>query len=232
MENDFFAKKSKSQAVTKVTNKPTIRKVKTQLHDLLEENEEEMQEEEDIQNISFSLSNCDDMNDLLDNFSNKSEEKFELEYESTTNEEGLELIEDFLKESTKQILNNKKGFDEDVKKISNEFYNNLIKNINIQKDIKKNIKPHYLDKTKNTNYMTKSESITSDEQTKFKNDLIGQTFENKDGDVYGKVFSLKSKNSLISREKNSSQYIAEEDEEDKIIEIKKKRVQKQDEKNL
>ena len=231
MENDFFAKKSKSQAVTKVTNKPTIRKVKTQLHDLLEENEEEMQEEEDIQNISFSLSNCDDMNDLLDNFSNKSEEKFELEYESTTNEEGLELIEDFLKESTKQILNNKKGFDEDVKKISNEFYNNLIKNINIQKDIKKNIKPHYLDKTKNTNYMTKSESITSDEQTKFKNDLIGQTFENKDGDVYGKVFSLKSKNSLISREKNSSQYIAEEDEEDKIIEIKKKkRVQKKDEK--
>ena len=231
MENDFFAKKSKSQAVTKVTNKPTIRKVKTQLHDLLEENEEEMQEEEDIQNISFSLSNCDDMNDLLDNFSNKSEEKFELEYESTTNEEGLELIEDFLKESTKQILNNKKGFDEDVKKISNEFYSNLIKNINIQKDIKKNIKPHYLDKTKNTNYMTKSESITSDEQTKFKNDLIGQTFENKDGDVYGKVFSLKSKNSLISREKNSSQYIAEEDEEDKIIEIKKKkRVQKNDEK--
>ena len=229
MENDFFAKKSKSQAVTKVTNKPTIRKVKTQLHDLLEENEEEMQEEEDIQNISFSLSNCDDMNDLLDNFSNKSEEKFELEYESTTNEEGLELIEDFLKESTKQILNNKKGFDEDVKKISNEFYNNLIKNINIQKDIKKNIKPHYLDKTKNTNYMTKSESITSDEQTKFKNDLIGQTFENKDGDIYGKVFSLKSKNSLISREKK---YIAEEDEEDKIIEIKKKRVQKKDEKNL
>jgi len=230
MENDFFAKKSKSQAVTKVTNKPTIRKVKTQLHDLLEENEEEMQEEEDIQNISFSLSNCDDMNDLLDNFSNKSEEKFELEYESTTNEEGLELIEDFLKESTKQILNNKKGFDEDVKKISNEFYSNLIKNINIQKDIKKNIKPHYLDKTKNTNYMTKSESITSDEQTKFKNDLIGQTFENKDGDIYGKVFSLKSKNSLISREKNSSQYIAEEDEEDKIIEIKKKIVQKKDEK--
>ena len=232
MENDFFAKKSKSQAVTKVTNKPTIRKVKTQLHDLLEENEEEMQEEEDIQNISFSLSNCDDMNDLLDNFSNKSEEKFELEYESTTNEEGLELIEDFLKESTKQILNNKKGFDEDVKKISNEFYNNLIKNINIQKDIKKNIKPHYLDKTKNTNYMTKSESITSDEQTKFKNDLIGQTFENKDGDIYGKVFSLKSKNSLISREKNSSQYIAEEDEEDKIIEIKKKKIQKKNEKNL
>ena len=38
---------------------------------------------------------------------------------------------------------------------------------------KKNIKPHYLDKTKNTNYMTKSESINSDEQIKFKNDLIG-----------------------------------------------------------
>ena len=160
MENDFFAKKSKSQAATKVANKPVIRKVKTQLHDLLEENEEEMQEEEDIQNISFSLSNCDDMNDLLYNFSNKSE----LEYENIINEEGLELIENFLKESTKQILNNKKGFDEDIKKINNEFYSNLIKNINIQKDNKKNIKPHYLDKIKNTNYMTKSESIISDEQ--------------------------------------------------------------------
>ena len=164
MENDFFAKKSKSQAATKVANKPAIRKVKAQLHDLLEENEEEMQEEEDIQNISFSLSNYDDMNDLLYNFSNKSEEKVELEYQNIINEEGLELKENFLKESTQQIWNNKKGFDEDIKKISNEFYSNLIKNINIQKDNKKNIKPHYLDKIKNTNYMTKSESIISDEQ--------------------------------------------------------------------
>ena len=72
------------------------------------------------------------MNDLLEVFSNKSnksEEKIELEYESTTNDEGLELIEDFLRESTKQILNSKKGTDEDVKKMSSEFYSDLIQDV-------------------------------------------------------------------------------------------------------
>lgn len=213
----------KSQNPSEVTKKISYKKAKSQLIDLLEEkNEEENPEEEDIQNVSFSLSNCDDMNDLLDNFSDKSDEKIELEFESTTNKESVELIEDFLKESTKQILNSKKGFDDEVKKMSSDFYSDLVKNVNIQKDIKKNIKPHYLDKTKNTNYMTKSESITSDEQIKFKNDLIGQNYENKEHDIFGKVFSLKSKNS-VSREKNSSQFNGEEDEEDKIIQIVKKK---------
>ena len=223
--NDFFQKKSKSTMPKEKPEKSinTIKKVKTQFYDLLEENEDEIkEEEEDIQNISFSLSNCDDMNDLLDNFSNKSDEKVELEYESTTNEEGIKLIEDYLTESTKQILNSKKGLDEDVKKMSNEFYSNLVKNINIQKYIKKNVKPHYLDKTKNTNYMTKSESINSDEQIKFKNDLIGQTMENKENFAFGKVFSLKSKNS-ISGGKISYQNVDEEEQDEKIIEIKKKK---------
>ena len=141
--NDFFQKKSKSQAIPKEKiekNNNPIKRVKSQFYDLLEENEEEMKEEEDIQNISFSLSNCDDMNDLLDNFSNKSDEKVEIEYKSTTNEEGIKLIEDFLTESTKQILNSRKGLDEDVKKMSNEFYSNLLKNINIQKYAKKKYK--------------------------------------------------------------------------------------------
>ena len=230
--NDFFQKKSKSQAIPKEKvdkNINPIKRVKSQFYDLLEENEEE-KEEEDIQNISFSLSNCDDMNDLLDNFSNKSDEKVEVEYESTTNEEGIKLIEDFLTESTKQILNSKKGLDEDVKKMSNEFYSNLVKNINIQKYAKKNIKPHYLDKTKNTNYMTKSESINSDEQTKFKNDLIGQSLENKENYAFGKVFSLKSKNSISGGGKISSQIIDEDEQDDKIIEIKRKKKGKINEK--
>ena len=229
-KENFFQKKSKSQAYIKVQSKVPLKKLKTQLNDLIEVNEDEAPEEEDIQNLSFSLSNCEDMNDLLEVFSNKSnksEEKIELEYESTTNDEGLELIEDFLRESTKQILNSKKGIDEDVKKMSSEFYSDLIQNLNIPKD-KKNDKQVYLDKTKNTNYMTKSESITSDDQIRFKNDLIGK--ENKDSDYhfgYGKVSSLKSKTSM-SNERNSSQYFGEENEEDKIIEIRKKKVKKSD----
>ena len=202
-------------------------KIKGQLQDLVEEKEEEISGEEDKQNISFSLSNCNDMDDLLENFSQKSDEKIALEFENTTNEEGLLLINDFLKESTKQLLNSKKGFDEDVKKMSTEFYGDLIKNFNNQRYLKKNNKPHYLDKTKNTNYMTKSESITSEEVTKFKNDLIGQTFENKDGENgFGKINTLKSKGSTF-HEKVSSSFIEEDDdEEENIIEIKKKKVVK------
>ena len=202
-------------------------KIKGQLQDLVEEKEEEISGEEDKQNISFSLSNCNDMDDLLENFSQKSDEKIELEFENTTNEEGLLLINDFLKESTKQLLNSKKGFDEDVKKMSTEFYGDLIKNFNNQRYLKKNNKPHYLDKTKNTNYMTKSESITSEEVTKFKNDLIGQTFENKDGENgFGKINTLKSKGSTFHERVSSSFIEEDDDEEENIIEIKKKKVVK------
>ena len=100
--------------------------------------------------LKKKLKECDDLKEL-DNFSNKSDEKLEFEYESTTNEEGLEMIEDFLKESTRQILNNKKGFDEDVKKMSDNFYTDLIKNIS-EKDPKRKFKNYPLDKTKNTNF--------------------------------------------------------------------------------
>ena len=204
MDNSFFQKKSKSQSISKNTKQQAIRKIKSSLNDLIEVNEDENNEEEEIQNISFSLSNCDDMNELLDNFSIKSEEKFDIEYVSTTNEEGIELISDFLKENTKQILNNRKGFDEEIKKMSSDFYTDLISNINI-KDTKKG--PVYLD-TKNSNYNTKAESI---------NDLIGHTFENNKNDTaYGKLMSLKSKNS-------SSNFIEGDDEEEKIIEIRKKK---------
>ena len=64
------------------------------LNELQEQNEEyleEEEEEEDIQDISFELSNLNDMNDLLDNFSNKSDDKVELEFESTKKEEGIEF---------------------------------------------------------------------------------------------------------------------------------------------
>ena len=197
MDQGNIKKKTKSQQIARVQSKIALKKIKTQLNDLIEVNEDEVPEDEDIQNISFSLSNCDDMNDLLENFTLKSEEKIELEYENTTNQEGLAIIEDFLRDSTKQILNSKKGFDEDIKKSSSEFYNDLIQNLNLPKDVKKNSKFHYLDKTKNTNYMTKSESITSDDQTKFKNDLIGQTFEHKDSD-FGKN-PLKTKSGSVEK---------------------------------
>ena len=64
-------KRTKSQQITKVQSKIALRKIKGQLNDLIEVNEDEVPEEEGIQNISFSLSNCDEMNDLLENFTLK-----------------------------------------------------------------------------------------------------------------------------------------------------------------
>ena len=225
IENEKLENLTVDQKETRKSGKLPEKKT-NKLFDLVEKNEDALSDDDDIQNISFSLSNCDDMNDFLDNFSNKSDEQVELEYESTTNEEGFELIEEFLRENTKQILNSKKGFDEDAKKMSSEFFNDLVKNTLLQKDIKK--RPHYLDKTKNTNYFTKSESITSDEQThKFKNDLVGQTSETRQGDggisyVFGKVNSINSIKKINYHDKNSSQS-DDDDENDKIINIIKKK---------
>ena len=222
------------------------------LKELIEKNEEsdeeEEEEEDDIKNISFELLDINDMTDLLDNFSDKSDEKIELEFQSTTNEEGIELIEDYLKESTKQILENRKGFDKDAKKLSEEFYNDFIKNLdknklNTENDIdnlKKNLdislnrgnsKEEYnsfidnfnnIIDNKRKSYMESkgsnmiSESYTSGDNTPELKYFLGQS----DSQKNGKIFSLNNKY------KNSSKFIVDEaDEEklDKIIEIRKKK---------
>ena len=222
------------------------------LKELIEKNEEyaeeEEEEEEDIKNISFELLNVNDMADLLDNFSDKSDEKIELEFQSTTNEEGIELIEEYLKESTKQILEGRKGFDKEAKKLSEEFYNDFIKNLdknklNTENDIdnlKKNLdislnrgnsKEEYnsfLDNfnniidNKRKSYMESkgsnmiSESCTSGDNTPKLKYFLGQS----DSQKNGKIFSLNNKY------KNSSKFIVDEaDEEklDKIIKIRKKK---------
>ena len=207
-----------SQEKTDIRKPSTLqnRNITNKLHNLLDENEDEIIDEEDIHNISFSLSDNEDMNDMLDNFSDKSDEKVELEFESTTNEEGLELIEDFLRETTKQILNNKKGFDDDIKKMSSEFYSNLVKTIAPEKDIEYNkAKQNNLDKTKNTNYKNQSESMISAGTHKFKKDEFGQNYSK---------YSNNSKNKSKSDKIDSNSLEEEEDdEEDKIIEIKKKK---------
>lgn len=222
------------------------------LKELIEKNEEyaeeEEEEEEDIKNISFELLNVNDMTDLLDNFSDKSDEKIELEFQSTTNEEGIELIEEYLKESTKQILEGRKGFDKEAKKLSEEFYNDFVKNLdknklNTENDIdnlKKNLdislnrgnsKEEYnsfLDNfnniidNKRKSYMESkgsnmiSDSYTSGDNTPKLKYFLGQS----DSQKNGKIFSLNNKY------KNSSKFIVDEaDEEklDKIIEIRKKK---------
>ena len=207
------------------------------LKELIEENEESFFQDEDINNISFELSNVNDMDDLLDNFSNKSDEKINLEFESTTNEEGIQLIDDFLKESTKQIIDNRQKFDKDVVKMSEEYYSNLVNNLNniipnnTTKQVNKNfdrmdsvnsnsiniiteknliIKKNYLDK-RGSNIL--SESMASEDNLKLKKDLIGQTDNITQSN--GKFYLFGTKN------KTSSKYIIDELDDDKIIQIRK-----------
>ena len=191
-------------------------KKNNKLKEFLQENEESIieEEEDDIQDISFELSNVNDMCDFLDNISEKSDEKVDLEFESTTNEEAIELIDDFLKDSTKQMIQSKKGFDKEIKAMSREFYLNLIDDIsfnesNIQKTSSMNKKLLSKNSIQRLNYLEKrpsnmlSESATSEENTpKFKHDLLKQndTFQ-----TFGK------NNSYLSKAKNiSSKFILEE----------------------
>ena len=159
----------------------------SQLNNLIEENDEESSQEVDIKNISFELSKVDEMNDLLDNFSNKSDEKVDIVYESTTNEQSIELIEDFLKQKTIKIIEEKKGFDPDIKNMSENFYNDLVNNIS--SDIKnKKIEKKFYDKSP----LSKRQSLKSEGNNfKFKNDLI---IQNDTIQSYGKFSSFMSKN--------------------------------------
>ena len=192
-----------------------INKKNNRLKEFLHENEESIieEEEEAIQDISFELSDVNDMCDFLDNFSEKSDEKVDLEFESTTNEEAIELIDDFLKDSTKQMIQSKKGFDKDVKHLSEEFYLNLINNIsfneyNIQKTSSMNKKILSKNSIQRISFLEKKSSImlsesASEENTpKFKLDLLKQndTFQS-----FGKNLSFMSKAKNIS-----SKFILEE----------------------
>ena len=221
-------------------------KTSNKLKELLEQKEEsEEEEEEDIKKIPFELSNLNDMYDLLDNFSDKSDEKIELEFESTTPEEAIELMDKYFQESTKQIMDNVKLFDKEAVELSKEFYNNFINNLSIndllknsniienKNTIKDDTNSNYdnmnfnFESNKRKSYMESkgsnmiSESITSEDNTpKIKNFFLGQSGTSQN---YGKYFSLNNKN------KTSSKFFMDEvDEEnlDKIIEVTKKKQEK------
>jgi hypothetical protein len=211
------------------------------LKELIEENEESFFQDEDINNISFELSNVNDMEDLLDNFSNKSDEKIGLDFESTTNEEGIQIIDEFLKESTKQILSDKKTFDKDVVKMSEEYYNDLVDNLNtnlIRNNTNKNVNENFIrmdsinsnsinliaEKEKNfsnkksfldkrvSNYYSENFNTSDDNNTpNFKKELYDNRTQS-----FGKLLSLGTKN------KTSTNYMTEEFDDNKIIQMKKK----------
>ena len=148
---------------------------------------------EHLSRLSFSISKSSDMDGLLDNFSNKSDEVPEIEYKKITYEESVELMRKFNKNSFKALKNTRKGFDEEVKLLTEDFYNDLIvsHDPNKKKPIKKSI-----------SYI-KVETLSgqAERMRKFKHDLsikLKNRFRNvrqsNESDSIGKKSTMKSKN--------------------------------------
>lgn len=166
-------------------------------------------EEENTSDISFSISGNSDINDLCDKMSNISNDKFDFVYEGNTKDIAKEL-NDYIDESLKKFIKDKKGFEDDIKVMSQTLYKELC---GIAPDVKNNRVPTN-DKSK-TNLFTECPSVSRVEQeTRLRNDLSGvpimiQPDITHNGDKNSKTSKAKDseENNKItnsSREKSSS----------------------------
>ena len=150
---------------------------------------------EHLSKISFSISKSSDLDELIDNFSNKSDEKVEIEYKKTSYDESIEIMRKYNKENFKALKNTKKGFDEEIKLLTEDFYNDLIlsRDPNKKQDIKKSIS------------YTKVETLSSQAERMrvFKHDLSIKlrnksrrqvNRQSNESDSIGKKSTMKSKN--------------------------------------
>ena len=125
----------------------------------------EEEKKEKLSDASFSISNEDDIDALYEQLSKKSDD-YNYFFESTL----PNAKEDFDKEidfQFEEMAKNEKGFDNDIKLISSNYYNNLVRSLTGGKN------QQTIEKTNNMN--TKYGSLSAgDEQTmKLKNDLSG-----------------------------------------------------------
>ena len=181
------------------------------------------------------------MDDLLENFLDSSGEKINLEFESTTNEEGIELIDEYLKDTLKQMIeDNKKGFDKDCVKMSKDLYSNIISNLNFNLNFNESLKNSNffnLRTASKEDLISNNDTFNINEDKKFTNkrksyaesrgsNLISESITSEDNTPkfkkdligqndnisnFGKVFSLANKLNKIP-----SKFIIDENEEDKI----------------
>lgn len=155
-ENINFKKEMSEKGIKKIENNEKKEDIKKQM--VIEE-EEGTKEEKNSKCVSFSLSSSSDLNNLLDNLSDKPDERPEIEYESFTKNEEMDLINNFILDTCNDIQNSRKGFDTEIQKMSSELYKELSKKYEETKS-----KPYILDKTKTTNIQTKSESLSASEE--------------------------------------------------------------------
>ena len=150
---------------------------------------------EHLSKLSFSISKSSDLDELIDNFSNKSDEKVEIEYKKTSYDESIEIMRKYNKENFKALKNTKKGFDEEVKLLTEDFYNELI----MSRDPNK--KPYI---KKSISYIKVDTMSQAERMRKFKHDLtikLKNRFrnarqinkQNNENDSIGKKSSMKSK---------------------------------------
>lgn len=215
------------------------KKIKTITENLLKNMLEEIPDEEKggttrrdegFDDISFSISNTSDINELYEKMSNKSNEKIDLVYEGNAEEVDKQL-NDFVDENFHQFVKDNKGFDPEVKNLSLAFYQDL--SGAVVPDLKPRENSTQNDKSKTTNLFTKGPAdFTQDEQAiKLKNDLSGVPIMIQ-GDItqntgYGKSFAGKLRESESNKQTISSkkEVISNEDK-DINIEVKRSKSKK------
>lgn len=188
---------------------------------------------EEIEDISFSISNTSDINELYEKLSNKSNEKFDITYEGY-GEEVDKQFNEFVEDTLTNFVKENKGFDKEIKNLTKNLYQDLCGSVVPDLKPRNNMNTTNNDKSKTTNLFTKAPintNISQDEQAvKLRNDLSGVPIMI-NGDItqntgYGKFGanskkeSESNKQTISSREGMKEKYSEEDNEIN--IEVKKK----------
>lgn len=185
--------------------------------------------EEDFSDISFSISNTSDINELYEKMSNKSNDKFDIVYEGNAEEVDKQLNE-FVETTFLTFNKERKGFEPEVKALTQDFYQDLCGSIVPDMKPNRNMNTTNDNKSKTTNLFTKApqnSNISQDEQAvKLRNDLSGVPIMIQ-GDIttttgYGKFGNSKLKESDSNKQTISSRDNINKDE-DVNVEVKKKK---------
>lgn len=124
--------------------------------------------DENYSDVSFSVSNVDDIDGIYENLSNNSDDKGDFIFEGT-GDNLYDQMHNYIEEEYKKgVLKIKPGFDENIKTEAHDFYKKLADSLSDQKN------KTGLDKTAAGVTKCTGIDVTGDDQTyKMKNDISG-----------------------------------------------------------
>lgn len=203
------------------------------LNNLLAEadlNKNKKNKDDSIDNISFSLDNASDINELYEKMSNKSDEKFDIQYEGNADEVEKQMNE-YVENSFRTFSKEKKGFEPEIKSLAQALFEDI--GGVIVPDLKPNANTTNSNLgTKTTNLFTKYPNISQDEQqVKLRNDLSGVQImvDVTQNTGYGRFGGSKLKDSESNKQTVSSKEKDVLSGEDNNVEVKQSKKKKNNE---